>query len=69
VRDDAAKRSGGSFSSLGNGDQHAVIRHLMPPNLTKNLFDFEVSSEKYKFGAKICMVVIVQLLIFIVVLG
>lgn len=57
VKDDGAKRSnGGAFCSLGNGDQHAVIRLLMPSNLTKKLFDFEIDSVQYKFSAKICMV-------------
>lgn len=56
VRDDGANRSGGSFCSSGNGDQHAVIRLLMSSNLTKDLFNFEVADEKLKFSADVCMV-------------
>ncbi|KAI6174855.1 DNA-mis-repair domain-containing protein [Aphelenchoides bicaudatus] len=55
VREDGTNRSGSSFTSIGNGNQHATIRSLMPSNLTKDLFGFEVSSEKYKFSAKVCM--------------
>lgn len=53
ARDDGNKKY--SMSSLGNGDQHSVIRLLMLSHLTKHLYDFEVDSQKYKFNATICM--------------
>ncbi|KAI6179560.1 DNA-mis-repair domain-containing protein [Aphelenchoides besseyi] len=54
VCEDTGLKSG-SFRSPGSGDQHNVIRTVLSSELSKDLYDFEVSDTCLRFSARFCM--------------